>query len=180
MRLTVLLDPGRIKQGLAAHEHWGLALNQGDHYRLMIHQDLQSRMGTSIGKDSVFPFSVIKEDKDSPQLGEWTIHSPLPGQLDPLMIEFDEPLDRAQCFRWIKVVNELGATIDGTFDMNNHENIGLFTPRHPWQTGKYLLKVYNQLEDRAGNSIRKPFEVEVDYPNTIPGPGWDSLHFVIG
>ena len=180
MRLTVLLDPGRIKQGLAAHEHWGLALNEGDHYRLMIHHDLQSRTGTSISKDILFPFSVVKEDKDSPQLSAWTIHSPLSGKLDPLMVEFDEPLDRAQCFRWIKVVNERGKTIDGSFDMNGHESKGLFIPRLPWQTGKYMLKVYNLLEDLAGNSIRKPFEVEVDYPITIPDPGWDSLEFVIG
>lgn len=180
MRLTILLDPGRIKQGLAAHEHWGLALNEGDHYRLMIQQDLQSRTGTSISNDIAFPFRVVKEDKDSPQLREWTIHSPLSGQLDPLMIEFDEPLDRAQCFRWIKVVNELGKTIDGSFDLDYHESKGLFIPRLPWQTGKYILKVYNLLEDLAGNSIRKPFEVEVGYPITIPDPGWDSLQFVIG
>ena len=34
-------------------------------------------------------------------------------------------------------------------------------PEEPWAAGDYQIVVESALEDRAGNSIEKPFEVDV-------------------
>ncbi len=39
-----------------------------------------------------------------------------------------------------------------------------FTPKSPWGSGNYRLVVGTDLEDVAGNSIARPFEVDVSGP----------------
>jgi hypothetical protein len=41
-----------------------------------------------------------------------------------------------------------------------------FTPRSPWGAGDYRLVVGTDLEDVAGNSIARPFEVDATGPTT--------------
>jgi hypothetical protein len=36
-----------------------------------------------------------------------------------------------------------------------------FRPREPWRKGDYLIEVATLLEDLAGNSLDRPFEVDV-------------------
>jgi hypothetical protein len=42
----------------------------------------------------------------------------------------------------------------------------LFTPRQPWAAGAYRLVTDTRLEDLAGNTIGRPFEVDETHPNT--------------
>jgi hypothetical protein len=45
-----------------------------------------------------------------------------------------------------------------------HETRWDFTPRQPWVAGTYHLVANKRLEDLAGNSIGRPFEVDAVRP----------------
>ena len=48
----------------------------------------------------------------------------------------------------------------GSADVSNNESMWSFTPDEPWPAGTYKLETQTILEDVAGNSIARPFEVE--------------------
>jgi hypothetical protein len=54
--------------------------------------------------------------------------------------------------------------VDGSLTVGAHETCWGFTPRKPWTAGKYHLVANKRLEDLAGNSIGRPFEVDAVRP----------------
>ena len=176
-RLTVLLDPGRIKSGLDSHEAWGLALKPSKTYKLVINAAFTSFRGTPMATSYQHPFSTISEDRQSPDLKHWLLQSPEIGTQEPLMVVFDEPIDQAQAIRWIQVWKD-NQEIFGEIDANTMGQWS-FTPDEAWNSGKYHLKVNNQLEDLAGNSIRKPFELLGQPAESIAPKAWNTIPFSI-
>ena len=63
--------------------------------------------------------------------------------------------------RVIGVVAPSGEAVNGTITVDQQESRWKFEPTTPWLPGEYQLLVSSDLEDRAGNSIGKPFEVDV-------------------
>jgi hypothetical protein len=80
---------------------------------------------------------------------------------DPFTVEFPEPLDWAllQSQLWIEVVN--GDRVVGTIATANNERTWQFTPQGGWFAGTYRLAIGTVLEDLAGNSVERPFEVDL-------------------
>ena len=52
--------------------------------------------------------------------------------------------------------------LDGEVEVLNSETQWRFRPDKPWRMGNYELRVAANLEDVAGNSLRRPFEVALD------------------
>jgi len=46
-------------------------------------------------------------------------------------------------------------------ETSDEETLWQFTPDRPWHAGKYKLVIDTRLEDLAGNSIARPFEVDL-------------------
>ena len=59
------------------------------------------------------------------------------------------------------VVDARGEEVDGRIEVDTREARWRFTPDAPWVAGDYQLLVDDELEDLAGNSIRRPFEVDI-------------------
>ena len=59
----------------------------------------------------------------------------------------------------------------GTARVTNEETRWTFEPREPWHAGRYVLVVPTNMEDRAGNSIRLPFEVDLNRPRAAQPKG---------
>ena len=53
------------------------------------------------------------------------------------------------------------ATIEGEVQVSNEETVWKFLPKSEWAAGDYEIRVDNRLEDLCGNSISKPFDVDV-------------------
>ena len=51
--------------------------------------------------------------------------------------------------------------VPGEVTVYKDETVWGFRPQQPWQAGQYYLSVDTALEDRAGNSIGRPFEVDM-------------------
>ena len=99
-------------------------------------------------------------DRESPLLSKWRVSPPTAASTRPLTVDFPEPLDRALLDHTIEVIGPSGRAIVGEVTVECEETRWLLTPREPWQPGDYTLMVGTTLEDLAGNSILKPFEVD--------------------
>jgi hypothetical protein len=154
-RLTLLLDPGRIKQGLKPHEDVGPPLVAGNSYTVVIDQDWLDANRQSLAEEFRKSFRVGPADRKQPTAETWRIEAPAAESAHPLVVHFGESLDHALLLRCL-AVNETG--IPGEISISEKETIWQFVPHQPWQAGWYTLRVDTRLEDLAGNSIQRAFE----------------------
>src|SRR5262249_14755656 len=97
---------------------------------------------------------------------DWTVTAPAAGTRDPLTVTFPRPLDHALLQRVLHVLEKSGRDVEGEISVGDHELRWQFTPRQPWAAGSYNLEVEQILEDLAGNSVGRPFEVDEERPAT--------------
>jgi hypothetical protein len=158
-RFTLLFDPGRIKRGLVPNLENGSPLRAGRKYTLLIDAGWRDAHGGHLAAELRKDFHTTELDETQPDPERWTIRSPRAGTRAPLRIEFDEPLDHALAIRMIAVRNASGRDVEGRARLADHETHWEFTPADAWRSGRHSLVVAGTLEDRAGNSIGRPFEV---------------------
>jgi hypothetical protein len=165
LRLTLLFDPGRIKRGLKPNLDEGSVLQEGENYTLLIHDTMLDAKGRRLLGDYRKRFTASAPDMTSPNPYNWTLEPPKPGTLNALSVTFPEPLDEALLQRVVSVVDDHGHEIFGTVSIAVHETVWSFTPDSPWRSGTYKLQAQTILEDLAGNSIARPFEVDASRPS---------------
>jgi hypothetical protein len=163
-RLTLFIDPGRIKRGVAPLEEIGPALHAGKRYTLEIDSSWHDASGLPLRASFRKKFSVSPPDREPLSVATWKIMPPAAGSREVLTVNFPKPLDNALASRVIRVANPAGQLVDGTNALSYHEQCWIFTPRTDWITGRYELQVENTIEDLAGNNIGKAFEVDVFEP----------------
>jgi hypothetical protein len=81
--------------------------------------------------------------------------------------------------RVVEVRDPAGAAVEGEITVDEHERRWCFRPAAPWSAGEYELTFDPALEDRAGNSIARPFEVDVAADPREPTVGRSTLPFTI-
>lgn len=165
-RFTLLFDPGRIKRGLKPREEVGPVLEEGKRYTLVIDAGWLDARGNPLAKEFRKPFRVGPADETVPDPRNWTVDVPRAGTLDPVVIRFPEPLDRALAERLIVVRGPSGGNIGGVVRIKSEETVWTLTPNGPWQAGDYQTVVGTDLEDLAGNSIGRRFDVDLVEPIT--------------
>lgn len=167
-RFTLFLHPGRIKRGLKMREELGPILEEGRRYTLVIDEAWPDAEENPLKKGFRKAFSVGKPDDTQPSPKDWTLKLPAGNNVEPLTVDFPEPLDHALLNRVIWVEDSNGKRIAGATRISREETRWQFTPEKPWKGGKYRLVVETILEDLAGNSIARPFEVDIVQP--LPHP----------
>ncbi|MDQ3623363.1 MAG: Ig-like domain-containing protein, partial [Verrucomicrobiota bacterium] len=160
-RLTLFIDPGRIKRGVLPLEEVGPALEAGKRYALEIDQAWKDGAGNPLQASFRKVFRVGSPDRDPPDPAQWKVQAPTPETRAPLAITFPEPLDHALAQRLIRVTGESGEGIEGKTALENQERHWSFVPTRPWRRGAYHVVIQTTIEDLAGNNIGKPFEVDV-------------------
>ncbi len=158
-RLTILFDPGRIKRDLKPHEEMGLPLRTGKRYRLVIDSTWRDAAGRPLVRSFTKQFRVGPQDRALIRMATWRITPPRAGTTDSLVVTFPEPLDRALLARLVTVHDSAGVRIDGVSVVTERETRWLFAPSRPWGQGPYALHVDTELEDLAGNNLKKLFDV---------------------
>ena len=180
-RLTVFLDPGRVKRGLRPHQEVGPVLGEGAEYRLEVGGAWRDAALQPIGKPFAKRFQTMAPDYDCPDPKEWRLTVPGAGTRQGLVIDFGEALDSALVGRLLEVhEGRERAPIAGVGRALRDETGWEFVPERPWAAQDYRLVVGSELEDLAGNSVRKPFEVTKDNPAKVfIGPSV-SVPFAVG
>ena len=161
-RLTVLIDPGRIKRSVATNLDLGPALLEGERYALTIDQGWPSADGSSVLPSFSKHFRVIEALRERPDVGRWTSRPPRVGTREPLSVTFDRPFDRHLLNKALRVVGSDGQTIDGTSLVGESETSWSFTPVEPWTAPGMHVTVDDSLEDVAGNNLRELLDREIE------------------
>jgi hypothetical protein len=159
-RLTLFIDPGRIKRGVKPREDLGPALTEGQEYTLVVHSDWNDAAGYSLAKAARKTFRAGPPLITAIDPLSWKIIAPQAGTDEPLKIKFPRSLDRALLDRTLKVKGPGKATVSGKITVSDAERQWEFRPAHAWNAGSYELVVDTVLEDLAGNRIGRPFEFD--------------------
>jgi hypothetical protein len=171
-RLTLFLDPGRIKRGVKPLEEIGPAIVEGKSFTLKIDAAWKDAQGAPLKQPFEKKFRVTAPDRTPPDPARWKIESPKPKTRDALQITFDEPLDHAILQRALRISGPSGATVRGQVELSPDAKTWRFTPNAPWPSGAYELLVPAIIEDLAGNNIGKPFDVDLEQ---TPRPAANAL-----
>jgi hypothetical protein len=163
-RFTLFFDPGRIKRGLKPREEVGPSLEEGKTYTLVIDKEWRDASGNPLKESYRKQFSVGPPDDNPPDPKTWKLHIPPASSRNPLVISFPKPMDHALLERTIKLIGRNRQVLAGSVAVANEEKNWRFTPQEPWTAGRHSLSVDKVLEDLAGNSIGRPFEVDVLHP----------------
>ena len=153
-RLTVLMDPGRIKREVATNLELGPALREGQQYTLSVGGGWPSADGVSVLPAFSKEFTVTAPLRELPNVELWHATSPCRGTTEPLSITFDRPFDRHLLSRGIRVFGADGQVVDGMVYVDGGERTLSFTPNGPWTDANLSVVAAPELEDVAGNNFR--------------------------
>jgi hypothetical protein len=175
-RLTLILDPGRVKRGLRANIEDGAPLVEGHRYRLTLDGAWRDGNGSPLGESFAKEFRVVAADRRSPDPTQWQVVAPAAASREPLVVRFDEPLDFALLHEMLEVPDNSGAVVDGTMTVLDGERAWRFVPRRDWPRGSFIVRVRPQLEDRSGNELHQLFDADVRTASK-PDSAWVELGF---
>lgn len=167
-RLTLLLDPGRIKRGLAPHAEAGYPLNEGVPVIITVATNFQDAEGRPLrtGAEQRYEIGPLVRVKVDP--ADWRRHAPAAGTADPLTVEFDRPLDHALLQHCIWVHDAAGLALSGSSCVGTGEQSWCFNPESPWEAGQYQVIIDPRLEDLAGNSLSRVFDRDLTKVEDTP------------
>ncbi|MEO0604008.1 MAG: hypothetical protein AAF211_21405 [Myxococcota bacterium] len=154
-RITLLVDPGRVKTGLRAHEERGRAFVAGGTYRLRVRPTWRSLQGQPLETELVHDFRAIAEDRVAVDPGTWSLQLPATGGRGPLHVDFGEPVDHVSVHRLLWVTSPDGTPLRGAWQLGREERTATWTPAQPWSgdVGAHALVVNGRFEDVAGNNL---------------------------
>lgn len=157
--LTMLLHPGRIKRGLIAQAHLGLALIPKQHYRLRISGALASIDGVALGSDETISFSVGAPVESAIEPFSWEFLQPQAGQITPLRIETGRPLDALGVLSGMRIETISGHRLAATFSTEGETVIA--RPLLAWPNEPIRIVACDRLEDVCGNRVASSFEQSI-------------------
>jgi hypothetical protein len=163
-RFTLFFDPGRIKRGLKPREDVGPAVEQGKSYTLVIDRAWSDAKGNPLKESFRKRFQVGPPEERPPDPKTWKIRSPRAGGAEPVVVTFPKPMDHALLGRLLWITDPSNRKVAGSIAITKEETCWTFTSRESWAAGTYHLVAGTTLEDLAGNSIGRPFDLDVLHP----------------
>lgn len=160
-RLTLFLDPGRIKRGVKPLEDIGPSLEVGRTYKLVVNRAWLDATGTPMRQGFAKTFTIGPADREPLDPKLWTMDLPKRTTKAPVVVHFGEPMDHALLERMLQVTDSKNRRVPGSVTVGKEERSWSFRPERPWKSGVYRISVPATLEDLAGNNIGKPFDVDL-------------------
>lgn len=173
-RLTMLLDPGRIKRGLVPNLEFGYPLVESTTVRIAVDPAFRDAAGQPLRAGAERSYSIGPALRARIDPTAWRLTAPAAGSRAPLLVEFDRPLDHGLLLHTLSVRDEAGRNVGGAAEIGEGERSWRFTPDDPWQAGAYQLVVEPRLEDVAGNSPARVFDRDVTKAEDAPRE-WEAV-----
>src|SRR5580704_14970591 len=139
-RLTMTLDPGRIKRGLTSNEAMGPPITEGKRYMLVIDRDWTDARGVRMMDGFRKPFRGGPSERVPPDPKQWKVTAPKSGTVDALTVNFPTPMNYPLLQRMLQASGARG-NIPGTVSIDKDETEWRLTPQEPWKPGDYKLVV---------------------------------------
>lgn len=168
-RLTMLLDPGRIKRGLVPNLEFGYPLVESTTVRIAVDPAFRDAAGQPLRAGAERSYHIGPALRSRIDPAAWRLNAPAAGSRQPLQIEFDRPLDHGLLQHSLSVRDAAGEALGGVAETGKGERIWSFTPADPWTPGEHHLLVEPRLEDVAGNSPARVFDRDVTKAEDAPG-----------
>lgn len=160
-RLTIWMNPGRIKRELGPNEEQGPPLEVGKTYTLHISKKLRDKSSNELVNSYKKSFYVLPADRIKPDIEKWKIIKPEPGTTEPFQIQLNEAFDAVLLKDAITFLNSADEEIEGELAISDKERICVFKPKMPLKMGKVTIKVKGILEDLAGNNLNRLFDTDI-------------------
>ena len=157
-RLTILLDPARIKRGLVAHDQAGYPLQTGCAFRLRVDAEIPDAQGKALQASAERRYRVGEDERRRVDPSRWDLGIPTKHTTEPLCADFGRPLDPFLVGRCLGVRGLEGHAVQGAVEVGPGGRSWHFTPSAPWAPGSHRLVVDPVLEDLAGNSVARVFD----------------------
>jgi hypothetical protein len=166
--LILYIHPGRIKWGVLLRLLMGPVLHPDRAYNLVIRESMRDADGRRLGKDFVKAFRTAPENRARIDLSKWRLEAPERGTRAALNLAFPAPVDHLGLERYLKVMDGHGDLVPGKIEVAQQGCSWSFVPVVAWADQAYTLKVDERLEDIAGNTPTRPFDVDLEAP--VPAP----------
>jgi hypothetical protein len=170
-RLTLLLDPARIKRGLVPNLEAGYPLREGEAFVLRVERSFRDGTGADLEAPFERRYETGPELRGRVDPNSWRLQAPEAGSRKPLRPGFGRPLDRALLQRCLSVVDPGGRALAGDAIAVHGEQEWSFAPRRPWGAGEHAVIVAPELEDVAGNSVQRVFDRDLELAEDAPREG---------
>lgn len=164
-RLTLLIDPGRIKRGVKPRKDLGPVLRAGERFKLIVASTWPDAHGRPLRQEFVKHFGAGPPIEEPIDPAKWQVRVPAAGSREPLAIDFPRPLDDALLERLLTVHTAAGRLIPGAVLVSQEERRWELRPAQAWAPGRFEITVGSALEDLAGNRFGRAFEVDIAEPN---------------
>jgi hypothetical protein len=166
--LILYIHPGRIKWGVELRESMGPVLHEKQSYSLVIHGDWTDLGGNNIGKDTIKRFRTASEDRVRIELSDWKLTVPKAGTRDAVTLTIPQSIDYRSLQTGLTIRNAKGQIIAGKVAIGKGETSWRFTPDQPWLAMPHQVSVSPDLEDVAGNTPARPFDMDLLTPKRPP------------
>lgn len=168
-RLTLLLDPGRIKRGLVPHDEAGYPLRDGRTVELRVSTEFLDAAGVRLAGEASRRYTVRGALRGRLDPNRWTIDPLVRWTRSPVRVRFGRPVDHALALRCLTITCA-GRAVAGVSRLAPGEREWTFTPAARWDSAGHTLRVAPELEDIAGNSVTRVFDRDLDDPADDPAP----------
>ena len=167
-RLTLLLDPGRIKRGLVPNRELGYPLVEGMTVRVIVDAEFRDAKGQPLqaGAERRYRIGPALRSRIDPTV--WRLTAPPAGSQAPLVVDFDRPLDNALLQNSLWVSDRAGNPISGEAEPDAEDWSWRFRPSASWSNEEHRLVIEARLEDVAGNTPVRVFDRDVSMPEDAP------------
>jgi len=167
-RLTVLLDPARIKRGLVPHLEAGYPLELDSSFRFVVGDGFRDSRGVSLRASAERRYRVTSDERRLLVPEDWRIVPPAVHTTTPLEVLFDRPLDPFLSARCLRVLGPDDGLVAGPPEVGRDGRSWRLTPQAPWAVGSHRLLIDPVLEDLAGNSVERVFDRDMTRPEDAP------------
>jgi hypothetical protein len=167
--LIIYIHPGRIKWGIILRELLGPVLLPEKRYTFVIRGAILDAEGRPMGKDYVKKFRTTAEDRKRIAVDDWKLTSPVAGTREPVELRFATSIDHRSLGRLLSILDASGQRVAGAVEIGKDEKTWAFRPERPWANQEYRVTVDPGLEDVAGNTPRRPFDLDLKAP-PLPAP----------
>ena len=161
-RLNLWFHPGRVKLGVNLREQLGPPLTPNAKYELRIIQAMLDSSGNPLSKMYIKQFRAGEERRGKIDVASWKFEAPDQATMNPLKLLFPFPMDPYLLNRELVVLDSKGKKVVGKMEAPVGEKAWWFTPENPWLSGEHQLQVGAEVADLSGNTISRPFEVDLE------------------
>lgn len=168
-QLTLLMDPGRIKRGVAQNVALGPALLEGNAYTLLVSEGWPAAFRDQTAPRFEKRFVVSAPLRTLPDPALWEALPPRRKSLDPLVIRFDRPFDRQALGNALSLRDAEGQAISGQAAVLDDTAGWQFIPDTPWSGHHVDIHIDPRLEDVAGNNFHDLLDHALGTPDRAPG-----------